>query len=241
MDIRQETFTVKTYDCQSDGSIKVSSLMNYLQEAAAVHAEQLGFGFARLNEIDSYWVLSNIKIEFTKWPKWNETITLRTWPSGHTRSIATREFIGMNSAGGELFKAGSEWMVLNKGSKRPRNLSRLDLNLLHTGPQTISANLKRLQPQETYAKTERLRVHYSSIDLNGHVNNAEYIRWAVDALKSAFAFAGPLRCLQATYFREVFEGDDLDLLLAAEANGGFHVLGRNPKDQTNVFAVLICA
>jgi len=133
MDIRQETFTVKTYDCQSDGSIKVSSLMNYLQEAAAVHAEQLGFGFARLNEIDSYWVLSNIKIEFTKWPKWNETITLRTWPSGHTRSIATREFIGMNSAGGEPFKAGSKWMVLNKGSKRPRNLSRLDLNLLHAG------------------------------------------------------------------------------------------------------------
>ena len=34
MDILEQTFTVKTYDCQPDGSIKLSSLMNYLQEAA---------------------------------------------------------------------------------------------------------------------------------------------------------------------------------------------------------------
>ncbi|MBL7152309.1 MAG: hypothetical protein ISS79_01220 [Phycisphaerae bacterium] len=239
MDIREDTFTVKTYHCRPDGSIKVASLMNYLQEAAAVHAEQLGFGMARLSEIDSYWVLSNIKIEFSKFPKWNDRITIRTWPSGHTRSIATREFLGQDQDGCDLFKAGSEWMILKKTSNRPRNLHRIDLNLVPTGPKTVSADLKRLTPQEAYTNCEHLQVPYSSIDLNGHVNNTEYIRWTLDAVRMAFDFTGPIRSLQATYFREVFEADNLDLLLAGDPNGDFHVLGRKSDDQTNVYAVRI--
>ena len=239
MDILEETFTVKTYHCQPDGSIKIASLMNFLQEAAAVHAEQLGFGMAGLNEIESYWALSNIKIEFTKFPKWNDRITISTWPSGHTRSIATRDFIGKDRDGCELFKAGSEWMVLKKTSNRPRNLHRIDLNLVPTGPKTVSENLKRLAPQEAYTKTDQLRVPYSSIDLNGHVNNTEYIRWTLDAARRAFQFTGPIRSIQATYFREVFEGDQLDLLLTADPNGHLHILGRKSDDQTNVYAVRI--
>ena len=239
MDIREDTFTVKTYHCQPDGNIKVASLMNFLQEAAAVHAEELGFGMRRLNEIDSYWILSNIKIDFTKFPKWNDRITLRTWPSGHTRSIATRDFVGKDQDGCELFKAGSEWMILKKSSNRPRNLQRTGLDLLATGPQTISANLKRLQPQETYTKTEQLRVPYSSIDLNGHVNNTEYIRWTLDAARKAFEFTGSIRCMQATYFCEVFEGNELDLLLTGDPDGSFHVLGRKCEDRANVYAVRI--
>jgi len=240
MDIREDKFTVKTYHCQPDGSIKVASLMNFLQEAAAVHAEQLGFGMARLNEIGSYWALSNIKIEFTKFPKWNDRITIRTWPSGHTRSIATREFIGEDQDRCELFKAGSEWMILKKTSNRPRNLHRIDLNLVPTGPKTVSANLKRLTPQEAFTKAEQLRVPYSSIDLNGHVNNTEYIRWTIDAIKRAFQFTGAVRSIQATYFREVFEADMLDLLLARDPNGEFHILGRKSDDQSNLYAARIC-
>ena len=239
MDIREDKFTVKTYHCQPDGSIKVASLMNFLQEAAAVHAEQLGFGMARLDQIDSYWVLSNIKIEFSKFPKWNETITIKTWPSGHTRSIATRDFVGEDQDGCELFKAGSEWMILKKTTNRPRNLFRIDLNLVPTGPKTISANLKRLTPQEAYTKTEQLQVPYSSIDLNGHVNNTEYIRWTIDALKSAFDLPSRIRSLHATYFAELFEADRLDLLLTADPNGDLHVLGKKSDDRTNVYAVRI--
>lgn len=239
MDTREDTFTVRTYQCQPDGSIKVASLMHYLQEIAAVHAEQLGFGMHRLNEIDSYWVLSNLRIEFAQFPKWNDRITIKTWPSGHTRSTATREFIGKNQDDRELFKAASEWMVLNRHSSRPRNLSKLNLNLPDDGPKVISTTLERLEPQTIYSQTERVRVPYSSIDLNGHVNNTEYVRWSIDALRRALDFKGEIRSVQATYFCEAFEGDELELLLSSDRHGCFCVLGRNPDSQTNVYAVEI--
>jgi acyl-ACP thioesterase len=241
MEIREDKFTVKTYHCQPDGSIKVASLMNFLQEAAAVHAEQLGFGMAKLNEIESYWVLSNIKIEFTEFPKWNDKITLKTWPSGHTRSIATRDFLGRAEDGREIFKAGSEWMILNRTTNRPRNLKKTGLDLIATGPQTVSANLKRLAPRETYERTQQLRVPYSSIDLNNHVNNTEYVRWTIDALKRQFQFTGPIRTLQATYFSEVFENDQLTILLNRDENGHYNILAQKENDKTNVYAAEICS
>ena len=52
MKVKEEKFRVRTFECQADGSINIFSLMQYLQEAAAGHAEELGFGFDRLNELD---------------------------------------------------------------------------------------------------------------------------------------------------------------------------------------------
>jgi len=235
MQIREEIFTVKTYQCQADGSIKLHALMQFLQEAAAIHAEQLGFGYNWLNQINSYWVLSNFRIEIAQFPRWNDAVTVKTWPSGCTRVVATREFVGKNQAGCELFKAGSEWMVLDRKKNRPKNLLRLGLALPKSGPKALTKELNRLQPQNDYTDGERLRVPYSSIDLNGHVNNTEYVRWGIDALRRTFRFKGSIRFVQATYLSEVFENDEIELLLSCDKNAHFYVLGRRPGGQYNVY------
>jgi len=235
MEIREDKFTVKTYECQFDGNIKIVSLMQYLQEVASGHAEQLGLGFGRLNEIHSYWVLSNLRIEIAKFPKWNDAVVIKTWPSGYTRLIATREFVGRDKDDCELFRASSQWMVLDKQSNRPKNLFHLDLGLPKTGPKAISGKLKRLEPQGDYSEVERMRVPYSSIDLNGHVNNTEYVRWAIDALRRAFTLKGSVRFVHATYLSEVFEADELDLLVSSGRSGHFSVLVRRSGTESNVY------
>ena len=231
MDFREEKFVVRTYECGADGRIKIVSLMQYLQEAAALHAEQLGFGFEKLGSLDGYWVLSNIRVEIapaSRWgdgPTWNEQVVVQTWPSGYGRLIATREFVGRGRDNGELFRAGSEWMVLDKQSGRPKNLFHLDLGLPKTGRKALPNELSRLEPQEDYRSVERVRVPYSSIDLNGHVNNTEYVRWGVDALRHAFRLEGDIRSLQATYLSEIFEDDEVEIAVSSDGNGKFRVLG----------------
>jgi len=239
MESREDKFTVKTFECQADGNIKIVSLMQYLQEAAALHAEQLGFGLGRLNEIHGYWALSNLRIEIAKLPKWNDAAVIKTWPSGYTRLIATREFVGRDQDDCELFRAGSQWMVLDKQTSRPKNLFHLDLSLPKTGPKAISGKLKRLEPQNDYSQVERVRVPYSSIDLNGHVNNTEYVRWGIDALTRAFKLKGSVRSVHATYLSEVFEADQLDLLVSSSKSGHFSVLVRRAGDENNVYVMEI--
>lgn len=235
MEFKEEKFRIRTYECGVDGRIKIFSLMRYLQEIAALHAEQLGLGFDRLNEMDSYWVLSNIRIEISRLPKWDDQVTLRTWPSGYSRTIATREFAGKDQNGSELFRAGSEWMVLSKETNRLKNLFRLDLNLPKTGVKALPDELNRLEPHSDYREVDVVRVPRSSIDLNGHVNNTEYVRWGIDALSRAFKLEENIRCVQATYLSEVFEGDELDLLVTSKTGGHFGVLGKKSGSETNVF------
>ncbi len=231
---KEEKFRIRTYECRVDGSIKIFSLMQYLQEIAALHAEQLGLGFNRLSEMNGYWVLSNIRIEINRLPGRDDEVTLRTWPSGYSRTIATREFVGKDQNGSELFRAGSEWMVLNKETNRLKNLFKLDLNLPKTGVKALPDGLNRLEPHGDYREVDVVRVPRSSIDLNGHVNNTEYVRWGIDALSRAFKLEDNIRCVQATYLSEVFEGDELDLLATSKMGGHFSVLGRKSGTETNV-------
>ena len=214
MEVKEEKFRIRTYECGVDGSIKIFSLMQYLQEIAALHAGQLGLGFDSLSEMNGYWVLSNIRIEISRLPGREDEITLRTWPSGYSRTIATREFVGKDQNGSELFRAGSEWMVLNKETNRLKNLFKLDLNLPKTGTKALPDEVKRLEPDGDYREVDVVRVPNSSIDLNGHVNNTEYVRWGIDALRRTFKINNNIHRVQATYLSEVFEGDELDLLVS---------------------------
>jgi acyl-ACP thioesterase len=211
--------------------------MQYLQEIASVHAEKLGFGNHWLSEINGYWVLSNIRMEINLLPKWNDEVVIRTWPSGNTRLIATREFVGKDGDGQELFRVGSEWMILKRDTNRPKNLSRLDLNSLAIGPKVIEKEIERLQPKDDYNQVEQISVPYSSIDLNGHVNNTEYVRWGIDALRAKCSFDRDIRSLQATFLAEVFLGDKLDLLVSAGSDRLSYVLGRQADTNKNVFVM----
>jgi acyl-ACP thioesterase len=254
VEVKEEKFRIRTYECGVDGRIKIFSLMQYLQEIAALHAEQLGLGFEKLGEMNGCWVLSNIRIEISRLPGRDDEVTLRTWPSGYSRAIATREFVGKDQNGTELFRAGSEWMVLNKQTNRlknlsscrghlardsragrPRNLFRLDLNLPKTGQKVLPDELKRLEPMNEYNQADQVLVPHSAIDLNGHVNNTEYVRWGMDALRKTSKFNENVRSVQATYLSEAFEGDELDLLVSSGEDGKFDVLGKKSGTETNVF------
>ena len=239
MQQREDRFTVKAFDCQPDGSIKPNALMQYVQEAAARHAEELGFGFADLEKQGSFWVLANLRLEVARLPQWNECFAIRTWPSGCTRVIASREFVGSDSDGNELFRASSDWMILDKEKSRPRNLARLDLELPQDGSRVLATLPRRLQPTDGGTRAHGLRVPASALDFNRHVNNTEYIRWGFDGLCFASAVAGPIRVLEITYLAEVFAGDEIEILVHSTGADSFHVQGRRCNEPADVFVMKV--
>jgi acyl-ACP thioesterase len=227
VDPREDRFIVEAFDCRPDGFIKPNVLMQYLQEAAARHAEQLGVGFADLERWDCFWVLVNLRLEMTDTPRWRDAMTIRTWPSGCTRLLASREFVGEGADGRELFRASSVWMILDKHGSRPKNLSRLDLHLPPTGLKVLSKELHRLQRAPVpYTNAGTISVPFSALDFNRHVNNTEYVRWAFDGLHRHLGQVPPVRSVQVTYTAEVFEGDDLEVLVAAEQGVPIRVVER---------------
>jgi medium-chain acyl-[acyl-carrier-protein] hydrolase len=225
---REDQFTVRAFDCQPDGHIKPNALMQYLQEAAARHAEQLGVGFDALDQRGGFWVLTNLRIEMAVVPRWGDVMTIRTWPSGCTRVAAAREFVGTGIEGRELFRAASEWMILDKHTGRLKNLARLELDLPPSGPKALPGELQRLQPAPAYTRACSLRVPFSSLDFNGHVNTTEYVRWALDGLYQTTRRMPPVGVLQATYLAEAFEGDEIEVWTSGDGAGTMRILEQKP-------------
>lgn len=240
VDPREDRFLVRMYDCRPDGRIKPNALMQYMQEAAAGHAEQLGLGIQDLERRGCLWVLVNLRIEVVQMPCWGDEVIVATWPSGCSRLIAAREFIGRSVAGREYFRAASDWMILDKQTGRPKNLDRLDLNLPPSGPKVLTAALSRMQPAEDCDRVCALSVPFSALDLNGHVNNTEYVRWALDAVHRQHGDLPEVHSIQLTYLAEVFEGDEVEMLVSPRDRDRIAVCARKlQKTGINVFAMEI--
>ncbi len=231
---RSENFIVRSYECQADGTIRAAALLQHLQELAAAHAEERGWGYRELLAIDGFWVLVNLRLEIAYSPRWQEKVALGTWPSGHDGLRAFREFRGRDARGRELFRAGSEWMILDRTGNRPRPLQECGFDLSGTGDRLIPG-MERLNPLAAYDPVGRITVPYSAIDLNGHVNNTEYVRWGMDAVRRSTGWGGTVRTLQIAYLSEVFEGEEIDLLVGRSRSGAAGVLGRRDGDERPVF------
>ncbi len=230
------TFEPKFHECRPGGEIYLHALVRYLQEMATHHADILGCGFYDLIRRDGYWVLSNIRIKVSDLPRYQCRFTIKTWPSRLSRLLAEREFIVCDSAGKELVRASSEWLVMHAKSNRPVNLLALDLNLPQKPEKVFNSALKRLKAVPTGHSTGhptdlptghstepstdrailRLTVPYSALDVNGHVNNAQYVKWTMDAIHNWAVHLLTVADLQITYLSEVFEKNEIEICLASD-------------------------
>ena len=212
---------VRAYHCSSNGLLLPHILAHLCQDIASDHADSLGFGFEQLKERNQIWVLVLFRLEITRQPRYGMNLALETWPSGVSRLRASREFRMADSAGNTLLLGSSDWMVLDAQSRRPQDLSALNMSP-HLRPQRLLGNkLPRHKPQGGGRELARIRIPISALDANGHVNNTEYLRFSYDALY-AHGYTGEMRGFGMTFHSEAFLGDELGLKYTWE--GGQHCI-----------------
>lgn len=235
-----ETFVPKTHECMPDGCMHVHSLLQCLQETAVRHANALGWGYHAMKSKGLYWVLTNITIVIDSFPHWNDTFSIRTWPSGFNRMFATRQFKGTAAAGNELFHAASEWMILDREKSRPQNIKELSLGIPVVHEQVFEHPPRRLKPYGSWTKCAVKEVPFSSMDMNGHVNNTEYIRWAFDAIRKAGIIVNSLSMIQVTFLSEVFENDRVVFSVPEPLSSeSLRIYGQLEKSEKPVFVIEI--
>ena len=170
-----EDFTVRHTEVSREGNLRIDTFFDYMQEAAANHAANLGCGLADLEKHGMMWVLSRLRLRIFRTPGIGERITVTTWPSGVDKLFATREFI--LTIGDEQIAAGSSfWLLLDRARMRPlRVLESLPIPLPdNSGRERVFTDLPKL-PRRECSDPLPLTVTESQIDVNRHMNNARYI------------------------------------------------------------------
>jgi len=206
---------LRAYHCSPNGLLLPHVLAHFCQNIASDHADSLGFGFEQLKKRNQIWALVQFRLEIPRQPRYGMKLELETWPSSASRLRASREFRMADAAGNTCLLGSSDWMVLDAHSRRPQDISGLDMGPHLRLQRLLGDKLPRRKPEGNGEELARIRVPISALDANGHVNNTEYLRLSYDALY-AHGYRGDMRGLGMTFHSEAFLDDELILKYARE-------------------------
>lgn len=229
---------IAPFETGPENTIHFHCLMQRLQEAATAHAEREGFGISHLGKKNCFWVLTSIKVGIDELPVRGNDFTVTTWSRGAKRLRAFREFSCSDGSGREIVRASSEWMALDTETGKPLDINKLGLDLLPKAEKVFEKPWKRLRASEPLEILREIKVPYSVLDANGHVNNTEYLRWCMDEMRSSDHEPGKINSLKMSFLSELFEGDRINICRAtADSEESPRMQIMREKDRKGVFAL----
>ncbi len=237
-EIYYEDFTVRHSDGMRDGRCKLRSLMDFLQEGAANHAALLGLGMTEIAERNQIWVLSQLVFELKRLPKVGEKLQLRTWPSGFQRLYARREYcLSVKETGEVLLISTSYWLLLDAIKLRPLRVGEClkDIMPLNENEEHYYGDPVRMSCKEELPLVTEIQVPESGIDVNGHLNNAEYGAMIHNVL-ALWGYPTPCcRSLTMEFAAECKSGETLYLHGCEPAEDGEFTFYVNKSDGRTAF------
>ena len=138
-------------------------------------------------------------------PKWQDTLTLQTQPTGIDGIYFGREFILKNENNDVMIEADSKWVIINKETQRPLTKVEEQYHHLLTNSKLVATEFARLKEKKELSYSSLQDVANSDIDLHHHVNNAVFIRWIEDLL--AKSEQSEIASFSIQFLKEVKEGE----------------------------------
>ncbi len=207
--IHSQRYKVRSYESDTTGALKAVSLLNYFEDAAGEHANQLGVGGHDMMARKFSWVLSRLHLKVFRYPHWEDRVTLRTWPCGWKKIFAMREFELSGDKGEILALATTTFITIDLEKKKPVNAEAILPDFpLHAerALQDSLGPMPRLRTDQPYLERPFL-VRLHDLDLYRHVNNAVYVEWALETLPDELGRnSGPAE-LEVAFRAETAYGD----------------------------------
>ncbi len=205
---------ISCYEADANKNLRPATMLDWMQEAAGRDATGLGFGYDEMIATNTAWVLSRIRVCFHNYPKWRDTVNLRTWHKGANRIFYLRDFILEDEAGERLVSATTSWLIIDLSSRRmvrnstlAENFNNADMGFAIEEQAEKVVLPKGIEPELVNTH----KVVWSDIDTNGHVNNVKYVVWAFDVLDYELANGNPVKEILVNYDSEVMPGEEVEL------------------------------
>ena len=183
-----EVFTVPSHLVDGSKALGAGNILHLFQELSFHGAAQLGCSEEYLERVGYAWIFSRMHFIVERRPKIYETVRMETWSQGLEGLFLIRHYRILDEAGTPLIRGCSSCLTINLAT---RSLVRSDKVAAvspywEQNPLKAASPAGKIVPCEEYAAEPLLshRVMYSDTDFVGHVNNSQYLRWAVDCEKS---------------------------------------------------------
>lgn len=204
-------YRLRWMDFDRYGRMQPASVLDIFQDLATIQAEDMGIGRDDMMAKGVFWAVVRSKFEIVKAPSHYQVVTARTWPHTPTRFSFMRDFSLRDEEGDLLVKATSEWVLMDVESRKFASVK--DYYAGSTDFSEERAFEKRPRKIRAFDEGNRptctIVPRFSDLDLNGHVNNARYANYVVNALKPTGE--GSIKTFQIDYRHEVLAESPLEM------------------------------
>lgn len=189
--------------CYPNGYLKYTDLCNILQLTAGVHAEKGGISFSDMQVNHQAWVLSRMRVEIKRLPKWRDVVTVKTWINSleNSRSIRCLElYIGDEKIiGCETF-----WAVFNTQTRRPENLALAHEHFeKYPNDKATALQFSKIDTSIDKSFVGEKTILLSDLDIVNHANSVKYLEWCLDYVNPELILNQKLESFEMNYLKEV--------------------------------------
>jgi medium-chain acyl-[acyl-carrier-protein] hydrolase len=238
----ETSLKVRAFDVDANNRLKVSTIFDYFQDAASLHADNLKVGYDDLIPKGYFWVMSWAKFEFHNYPKFKDEVKVQTWGKKQHKLYSVRDFLMLDNDDEVLCKATTAWLFLDAKSLRPKIMPQLFPDVIFLEEKSAIDDLPQKfqnipQTESMYSK----ELKYSDIDLNKHTNNAKYVELLLDSYDQEFHNSHPMKSLTISFLSETKFADTIEILKSndAELANSHFVEAKNLKTRKTVFQAMV--
>lgn len=202
------------------GLAKTDWLVNAFQDIASRQHHELGISGFHMAPKGLKWVIAQYRIKIHTPMTWLTPFTLATWRYPWKNLYETRAFSVTGPDGQTFVTATGIWVLIKADTGKPVRLNRhLPQELMDQVPEEDPEMVKAHPPMDLDTPFSRFRVMFHDLDMNQHVNNAVYLKWAQESVSQASDHL-PVEIL-ISYLRECFYPETVNshVILKTRAEG----------------------
>ena len=218
-------------DFNEDGTVKLSSLLFFFQEAATEHANVIGVGRDALLEKNVVWILAKMKVRILKELEVGDGYYVMTYPREVKSRFCPRDYY-LYDKDNQLVVAGSAiWSLMDWVSRKVLRATDIDFGGTFREDEAFPEGYEKFRLKEPEEVGEYI-VAASDIDANEHTNNCRYVDMAAMAAQTEV-----IKEFVIQFSKETKEGDVITLV--REEGDGCEIVGGKLGDGQTVFSARI--
>ena len=181
-------YKVTTSTCDSEGRLKLYSALQMMQDCSEMWIDSEPGVKRYFTEQNMAQLLASRQVEVVRVPKYKEELTVTTSVYGMKPMFGFRNTFIYDAEGKPCYRTWSMGAFVDKSTGRLKRVDDATMASMRLEPQ-LQMNYRDRRivlPKEGGVVLEPVRVLRADIDHNRHMNNANYVRMAMELLPDGF-------------------------------------------------------
>lgn len=185
-------YKVTTSTCDSDGRLKLYSALQMMQDCSEMWIDSEPGVKQFFTEQNMAQLLAFRQVEIIRVPNYKEELTVTTSVYGMKPMFGFRNTFIRDAAGQPCYKTWSMGAFVDLANGKLKRVDDATIASMTLEPQLEMTYRDRriILPKEEGQTLEPIKVLRADIDYNKHMNNANYVRMAMELLPDDFVVKG---------------------------------------------------